>query len=588
MNVNSLIAALLPTAPSPATADSAAASMPADPGSSAQFKAQFGQAVAALTAVVAAGNGPAASSASSATAGSGSISAQTTDALQTVLQKKINDLLASGASVSDIVTQLAAALANAFAGQFGGSPGAIQTQLQTAFATALSPPGTGPPVSTADLASTLAQRFRQIADLAAGVIGETGQSNRLFAGSFSDAVSTAGGQPAPGSTNGTTADSSASNANAFLANLTALPGDGQTVATTAPAAGTNGDTLLGRILARAAQASQNGPAPTPSGPAGAASAATTDGKAAPAAALVDRALAAATAVLGQPVAAVLRSIPVTPAPASTLATVAAASVPADFLATTTPSALATASSTDTSATAAPTVSTEVAAFVKSFSDALSAISGSAPSTTTDKASTDGPRGTVLPTTIASAQAPTIGAFAPVAPALRTDSVDSNPAPAMLPQPAAATDPNAVIEQILRGAFLNTVGPTSTLRLKLVPESLGDVSVKLAINGSSVAAQVIAQTPAAHDALVAGQSQLTRALSDAGLKLSSFNVSLAGGFASFQQQQQPSAQQQAFSGRHLLIGDVDTTDTDETSLLAVPSFAPPSSTASGWGAYNYLV
>ena len=108
------------------------------------------------------------------------------------------------------------------------------------------------------------------------------------------------------------------------------------------------------------------------------------------------------------------------------------------------------------------------------------------------------------------------------------------------------DSNHVVEQVLRGAFLNTVGAVSTVRLRLVPEELGDVSVKLTIEGNSVSAQVMAQTPAAHDALVAGQAQLTRALADAGLKLTSFNVDLAGGFASFQQQQQQQSSQQGTS------------------------------------------
>jgi flagellar hook-length control protein FliK len=137
--------------------------------------------------------------------------------------------------------------------------------------------------------------------------------------------------------------------------------------------------------------------------------------------------------------------------------------------------------------------------------------------------------------------------------------------------------------------LNTVDTTSTVRMRLVPEELGDVSVKLTIEGSSVSAQVMAQTPAAHDALVAGQGQLTRALADAGLKLTSFNVDLAGGFASFQQQQQQQSSQQGQSnGRNLLLGGVDTTETDENSLVAAPNFGPPVLAGTSWSALNYLV
>jgi len=650
MNVNSLIASLIAPAQGTAAASAGAASTSATPDTnSAQFKTQFGQAVAALTALVTkaqSSGGTSSGSSASATAG-GTAATTATDALQAALQKKISDLLAAGTSVQQIVQQLAGALANVFAGQLSGANLAqIQTQLQATFATALSPPGNGPPASLADLASTLAQRFRQIADLAAGVIGETGQSNRLFAGSFSDAATTAGGQPAPGSTNGnTTADSIASDASALLASLTASQGDGKTVASTAPAIGTNGDTLLGRILARAAQ-----PPVTPVTPSTSAATTSASSTAAPAAttasnvtaptvtaSAVDRAIAAATALLGQtlpaaasPAKGAVDAIAATAAPASTdvLATLAsnalapanasteAAATPTDVLAALASKALVPASATtDSVATSMPTtvvpapapapstatatalstgtattsLSTSVTAFVKSFTEALAA-NGNGATATTDKAVTeDDGTATVLPTTVASKQAPTIGAFAPVVPALHVDALAANPTTPSLPQQTAAPDPNTVIDQVLRGAFLVTTGDSSTVRLRLVPESLGDVTVKLNISGTSVDAQVVAQTPAAHDALVAGQAQLTRSLSDAGLKLTSFNVSLGGGgFTSFQQQQQQSAQQQTPSGQRLYLGDVDTSETDDSSLAAVPSFAPPSSAATGWGAYNYLV
>jgi flagellar hook-length control protein FliK len=126
-----------------------------------------------------------------------------------------------------------------------------------------------------------------------------------------------------------------------------------------------------------------------------------------------------------------------------------------------------------------------------------------------------------------------------------------------------------------------------VRLRLVPEELGDVSVKLTIEGSSVSAQVMAQTPAAHDALVAGQAQLERSLADNGLKLTSFNVSLAGGFASFQQQQQQQTSQQGQSNGRTLLGGVDTPESDE-ALVAAPNFGPPVLAGTSWSALNYLV
>jgi len=585
MTTSSLLSSLISVV-APQLAATAGSSTPssgtASPGSDAQFKAQFGQAVSALAALA---NAPASASGSSAsatagsatTAGATSTAPAVTAQLTTDLQKKIDDLLAGGATLQQIVGQLAAALANTFAAHFGGDTAAIQTQLQTVFASALSPPGNGPPSSTADLASTLAQRFRQIADIAAGVADETGQSNRIFAGSFSDAAATAGGQPAP-----------------TQPNLTASQSDGATVASAAPAVGSNGDTLLGRILTRAAnvsaQRAASSPAPSPATTAAAFAAALGEGanaKAASADALVNRTIAAATALLGQ--AGATPNAPTAPATGPVPATAANASAdPVTALTNAASTALAPASATTSATTpgAAP-LSSAVTAFVTSFTDALAATSGNAPSTT-DKASTTD--GTALPTTVASSQAPTIGAFAPIAQAQLIDGSSANPAstPATQAQPAA--DQSAIIEQVLRGAFLTTTGDASTVRLKLVPESLGDVSVKLDINGSSVSASVIAQTPAAHDALVAGQAQLTRALSDAGLKLSSFNVSLAGGFTSFQQQQQQSSghRQSAFTAGRTLLGDVDSSETEDPSLLAIPSFAPSTTTISGWGAYNYLV
>jgi flagellar hook-length control protein FliK len=594
--MNSILAALLlppsnGASASPASTSSAGTqtqtpSSTADPTSLAQFKAQVDQAVAALT--NAAGSATHASTVTTAsvpttTTGSAAQSATVANALQATLQQKIADLLNKGETVSEIVQQLAASLASALAAQFGGNPAQIQNQLQTAFASALSPPTTGPPQTTADLASALAQRFRQVADVAAGVIGETGQSNRLFAGSISDAASTAGVQPAPPTSgNGPApADSTATDASALFASLTASQGDGKTVALNgAPALGSNGDTLLGRILARAAQSSsataasrsQNVVVDTTTPVALQTGPATT----------LTSLLAAAAAALGNG----------TPAPSTgPVTTLAATELPAAAVQNALADAETTSGNSGSTTSAAPEaaqLSPTVTAFLKVFTDALASTSTTqtASKTTTNG---DSPTGTLLTTTVASSQAPTIGAFAPVQPALDTNAASSNGAqtPAQLPS-QTTVDQSDVVDQLIRGAFLNSVGSTSTVRLKLVPDSLGDISVKLTVNGSSVDAQVMAQTPAAHDALVAGQGQLTRALADAGLKLNSFNVDLAGGFMNFQQQQQQSSGQGQSNGRTLLLGGVDTPESDESALVAAPNFGPPVLTGASWSALNYLV
>jgi flagellar hook-length control protein FliK len=542
----------------------------ANAGSTAQFKSQFDQAIATLA--NAAGPSLQGTTASTATGQPATPAA----ALVATLQKKIADLLAKGESVSDIVQQLSASLATSLAAQFGGDTTQIQNQLQTAIASALSPPGTGPPLSTTDLASALAQRFRQVADLAAGVLGETGQSNRLFAGSISDAATTAGVQPAPPTSgNPAPADSIAANASALFASLTATQSDGATVALNgAPAIGSNGDTLLGRMLARATQPAP--PVPAALQP----QALTPPAQSGPLTGLTASALAAATEALG--VTPATSTLGVASDSSAAAVTRVLANAQATVLADSGPS------TAPLSTEAAAPLSPAVLAFVKTFTDALASSSAAAGGKTSTLNALD--PGTLLQTTVSSAQAPTIGAFAPVQAAVQTDAAATNGAQTPTPLPSQTTvDPNSVVEQLVRGMSLNTVDTTSTVRMRLVPESLGDISVKLTINGSSVDAQIMAQTPAAHDALVAGQAQLTRAFADSGLKLTSFNVDLAGGFASFQQQQQQqSAQQGRSTGQTLLLGAVDTTESNDASLLAAPNFGPPVLAGMNWSALNYLV
>jgi flagellar hook-length control protein FliK len=593
--MNQILAALLNTQPANAAQSSTQASSDkpssAETRSGTQFKLQFDRAIKTFASIAQANaanpsrshGSPATQGAAQATSGaSAEPSASATDSLQAGLQKKIADLLAAGKTVTEIVQQLAGVLAHQIAQQFGGSQADIRNQLQTAFVSALTPPtGTGPPSSTADLASALAQRFRQAADVAAGVLGETGQSNRLFAGSILDAATTAGVQPAPTTTvpspsaqavstptTNSVADSMAQNAQALLAALTAPQGDGKTVATNGVTTGPNGDTLLGRMLARAQQAAQDrsaaqAPAQTPlTIPTGSST-------------LTTMALAAATVSLSS--ANALSA----PDPSAAAGQRIVANVNATM--------------TDSSAMpvteAAPSLSPAVTAFLKSFAETLALANSAAPAKTANgngAASTSDP-GTLLPTTVDSSQAPTIGAFAPVQAAIGTDAAStSSQAPAQPSSFQPAVHPGLVVDQLLHGVFMTTAD-ASTVRIRLRPESLGDISVKLTIDGNNVAASVMAQTPAAHDALVAGQLQLARTLADAGLKLSSFTVDLAGGFASFQQQQQSSSQNGPSNGRTGLLGGVDTPETDENTLVAAPNFGPPVMAANqNWAALNYLV
>jgi hypothetical protein len=181
-----------------------------------------------------------------------------------------------------------------------------------------------------------------------------------------------------------------------------------------------------------------------------------------------------------------------------------------------------------------------------------------------------------------AAAAAVGTVAPSASAGADRSAPALPAPMMPP-----IDHSAIADQVLRGAFMRNVGTSSEIRLTLVPETLGDVTVKLVVDGGSVSAHVLAQTPEVRDALVSAQPLLTKSLADAGLKLTSFNVDLSGsGFAGFAQQQN-SRHQDGQPDRRAAGSTAWDDVADDAPLEAVPSFGPSLAARPGAGDYNYL-
>jgi flagellar hook-length control protein FliK len=187
-------------------------------------------------------------------------------------------------------------------------------------------------------------------------------------------------------------------------------------------------------------------------------------------------------------------------------------------------------------------------------------------------------GALMPT----AQAPQVQALPPQTPpppfaiAIAHESAPITP---VSPAPAAAlpqhVDANAVVDHMLRGMAIRTTDGQSEVRLRLVPENLGDVSVKLVVTGGSVDASIVAHTADAQTALAGGQLQLAKTLADAGLKLQSFTVALAGDFSGNRDQSRPNDSWNRSGWRR--IGVVESVGTDEPadpSLLAVPSFGPP--------------
>jgi flagellar hook-length control protein FliK len=487
----------------------------------ALFQAQLGDSVAALFA---------GKTAASSTAGA-------TATVDAELERAVKDQLDRGTSLRDLMTRLASSLATSVAAQLGISPQAAQEQLTQAFTQALQPNDTGPPLTNAERASSLVARFRQIAELATRVTnGDTGQPIRLIAGQRSDAIAAkATPAPQPDSILRDALAALAAPASPALDATTVAPpvpvapataSDGRTVALSAPvqAIATGGDTPLGRILTRAVLAGDEPTTP----------------------------VAVPIAGPGNSHLGILPPNVVQTAPADAKTATGAAAPPAN-----------------------PAV---LDAFVQAFASALARTDAPAASNsrsgdttssdTTNAVAVSGPSGTqsalsfAIPFDVLSLSKDAV----PVAP--------PTPAPTM-PQPQHV-DANAVADQILRAMTIRTTDGQSEVRLRLVPEQLGDVSVKLIVSGGSVDASIVAHTADAQNALVGGQTQLAKAFADAGLKLQSFTVGLAGGaFADARDQsRQNDSWTHSGSRRFGGVSSVEVDASADASLLASSSFGPP--------------
>jgi flagellar hook-length control protein FliK len=146
----------------------------------------------------------------------------------------------------------------------------------------------------------------------------------------------------------------------------------------------------------------------------------------------------------------------------------------------------------------------------------------------------------------------------------------------------SVDPSAIVEQVVRGMAMRTQSDgTSEVRLRLVPEHLGAVTLSLKVDGSNVSATALAQNADVRNALVAHQHQLARSLADAGLKLTGFTVNLSGGNAGHDHQRDRTS---GF-GRQFAVHEVTAagqTDSTESSS-GDPALLPQSTLA----LFNYL-
>jgi len=445
------------------------------------------------------------------------------------LAQAVKDLLDRGIALDDIVARLAGSLATSVAAQLGISPQAALQRLTQAFTQALQSTGTGPPGNNADRASALVSRFRRIAELATGVVNaDQGQPIRSIAGTSLDAV-TAKANPTP-----TTADTVLRSALDALANpspqATAAAAADPAAATVraasdVPPASAAGD---GRIVALVA------PLPV-----------IATGGETPLGRILTRAMLADT----QPSPPVGAAQVEAPANRSANAFEAQA-MRRVALGDVNPNAVANA----------------LDAFLPAFENAVARnYVGPRPEPAVIDDVTVSPAPGLSPTVAVPFATPVARDTLPIAPL---------PPASALPQPQHV-DANAVVDQILRGMAIRTTDGQSEVRLRLVPENLGDVSVKLVVSGGSVDASIVAHTADAQTALAGGQNQLAKTLADAGLKLQSFTVGLAGDFSGNRDQSRPHDAQTRSAWRR--IGGLEPVDADEpvdAALLAVPSFGPP--------------
>ena len=229
----------------------------------------------------------------------------------------------------------------------------------------------------------------------------------------------------------------------------------------------------------------------------------------------------------------------------------------------------------TSTVPASTGTDAVDAFVQAFASALArADAGGSSGTSRDLAAT-APAARAADDALPPVAPDTTTAMAPFAIPIAHDAAPvTPPAPAPpLPQ-AQHVDANAVVDQILRGVAIRTTDGQSEVRLRLVPENLGDVSVKLVVSGGSVDASLVAHTAEAQNALAGGAAQLAKTLADAGLKLQSFTVGLAGGFADARDQSRShDSENRSGTRRFGGVRSIETDEPDEASLLAAPGIGP---------------
>ena len=519
------------------------------------------------------------------------------DPLDVKLAAQISVRMKNGESLGDIVASLSKSLASSVAN--GGAGPDVQKQLQKVFAAALSPPGTAPPSADANGALALAHRFRQLAEIATRVAdpAQTGQPNR-FLGPDLDAKAKVDLAPAE-----TKKPSEAVTSGFFpisvdsivLAAAVALgsPASGASENSTVPVAPANGSapvpgsspTNPGTLeSSRVVAVDPNASAPAPA-----------IEKTAAAIANADTAPGALPSSLAAPIAALFATDGRTVASSerktgtsgdTQLGRILTRAI--NVASTNVPAAPPTSNGSNTS------TGGDLSSFLSAFAAAVAKADGSqnaslpAGTPASDFLATlDAANAVSIATSLPGAPAPTVGIASTNGPApIAFDASLFATPPSYAPQSA---DRYAVVEQVLKGISVRNLGGVSNseVRLRLVPEHLGDVNVKLVVTNGGVNATVVAANSDVRDTLIANQQQLARSLESAGLKLTGFSVDVSnGGFAGFQHQQQ---QQQSSATRGAVASEFDDSDVQaDLAIAATPSFAPPQAADVRLGHLNALV
>ncbi len=146
---------------------------------------------------------------------------------------------------------------------------------------------------------------------------------------------------------------------------------------------------------------------------------------------------------------------------------------------------------------------------------------------------------------------------------------------------ARTDANAVIAQLVKGMVMRTNAQgNSEIRLRLQPENLGDVTMKITVQGSQISANVVAQNADVKSALMNNQHHLARALAESGLTLAGFSVDVSGGDAGRDQSRERTG---GFGRRYVVHELHGATESAQPDLAA----GPPLVSGSGLELFNYL-